>query len=501
MLIRSIEAISPAFVHRLKKRAMASPLGSRLARGAFWSLFGTAISKVLSTVSWIIVGRMLGKTGFGEIGMIQNTVGLFGAAAGLGMGMAATKYVAEYRQSDPARAGRFIALANASTWIASGILSLILALMAGWLARETLLAPHLAGSLRIAGLLLFFSSITGAQTGALSGFEAFKPIAKINLIVGIASFPLMVAGAWLNGVEGALWSLIASAVMNVVLNWSALHVETRRNGIQIAYHGCWQESKIFWHFNIPGMLNTILSCLVVWAIGAILVRQAEGFGGLGIYNAAQRIKLIPENIATMLMAPMLPVLSDAFARRDMVTYGKTLVFAYVVSCVTIIPLAMTQMAAPWLTMIPFGSEFHGDNKVVIWVMIGTVAYGLMWPMGSILVSMGRIWFALAVGILYSVLNFGLSAWLIPTMQASGMALASAVAFFVASIPCLILLYREFPEMMKRVRWWTMLGVVTVLCGICISASQLFNPMAACIIGASCGLVFLIWRLHPKTNPW
>ena len=76
---------------------------------------GTALSKVLSTVSWVIVGRLLGKTGFGEIGMIQNTVGIFGAAAGFGMGMAATKYVAEYRRTDPNRAGRFIALASAAT--------------------------------------------------------------------------------------------------------------------------------------------------------------------------------------------------------------------------------------------------------------------------------------------------------------------------------------------------------------------------------------------------
>ena len=102
---------------------MASPIGGRLARGAFWSLIGTTLSKGCSTISWIVVGRMLGKEYFGELNMVQNTVGMFGAAAGLGMGMAAAKYVAEYRKTDPDRAGRFIGLASAATWITSGLLA------------------------------------------------------------------------------------------------------------------------------------------------------------------------------------------------------------------------------------------------------------------------------------------------------------------------------------------------------------------------------------------
>jgi len=494
-----IDALMPAFIWELKERVMASPLGGRLARGAFWSLIGTALSKVLSTVAWVIVGRMLGKTGFGEIGMIQNTVGIFGAAAGFGMGIAATKYVAEYRQADPARAGRFIALASTVTWITSGILSLVLVLLAGWLARETLAAPHLAGWLRTSALLLLFSGITGAQTGALSGFEAFKSIAWINLVVGIASFPLMLAGAWWGGVEGALWGLIATAAANAVMNWRALRIQARRCGIRITYAGCWRESKVFWSFNLPGMLNTLLSALVVWAVGTMLARHAEGFGGLGIYNAVLRIKLIPESIAAMLMAPMLPVLSHAFAQRDMADYGRTVVLACIVSCVVIIPAALVQMAAPWLTMLPYGSEFHGGDGVVAWVMVGTAAHSLTWPMGSILISSGRIWFALAVGILQGLVNLGLSAWLVPAMGAAGMALAGAVAIFAASVPCLVLLHREFPGMMRSLRWWTMSGVVATLCAVCISASRFLPPVSACVLGVVCGVLFLIWRLHPRTN--
>ena len=496
----SLSAFLPAFLQQIVGQVLASPLGGRLARGAFWSLFGTALSKVLSTVSWVIVGRLLGKTGFGEIGMIQNTVGIFGAAAGFGMGMAATKYVAEYRHTDPDRAGRFIALASAITWISSGVLAIVLVLLSGWLARETLAAPHLTGLLQVSSLLLLFSGVTGAQTGSLAGFEAFKVIARINVITGLLSFPLMVLGALWGDVGGALWGLIASTALAAFLNWNALRRECRRVGIQVHYRGCWQESRVFWDFNLPGMLNTVFSAVVVWAVGAILVRHADGFGGLGIYNAVQRIRLIPENIAAMLLAPMLPILSDSFGRRDMAAYGKTLLFAFVVSSVVIIPLALLQIAAPWLTLLPYGSEFHGgDPHVVLWVMVWTVSYALTWPMGSILISMGRIWFALTVGALSSIINFGLSAWLIPTMGASGMALAAFLGMLIATVPCVVLLYRELPELMHQIRWWSMLAVTFSLVTVCVAAFHWLTAAAACSIGLAAAILFLVWRLHPRTN--
>src|SRR5437763_4155248 len=83
----------------------------RFAIGAFWVLVGAVVSRGLTLASSVVAGRLLGTTGFGEVGMIQSTQGLLGVLAGAGMGLAATKFVAEYRASDSAKAERFVALA------------------------------------------------------------------------------------------------------------------------------------------------------------------------------------------------------------------------------------------------------------------------------------------------------------------------------------------------------------------------------------------------------
>jgi len=47
----------------------------------------------------------------GELGIIQNTIGMFGTLAGFGMGLTANKHVAEFKRTDPAPAERILGLA------------------------------------------------------------------------------------------------------------------------------------------------------------------------------------------------------------------------------------------------------------------------------------------------------------------------------------------------------------------------------------------------------
>ncbi|WP_395747015.1 oligosaccharide flippase family protein [Prosthecobacter sp.] len=500
MNISSWVSRCPGFLRRPLARVLATPLGGRLARGAFWSLLGTSLSKGLATLSWIIAGRMLGKESFGELNMVQNTVGLFGAAAGLGMGMAAAKYVAEYRRTDPARAGRFIGLAGAATWITSGVLALALWLLAPWLARETLGAPHLASWLALSSLLLFFSGVAGAQQGVLAGFEAFKSIAVISIATGLVSFPLLLLGAHWGGVLGALWALIAAALLNCLLNFIHLRRHARAQHIVIGIRGCLSEARVFWDFNLPGMLNTLLSAAAVWAVGAMLVRHSSSFGGLGIYNAVQRMKLVPENMAAMLLAPMLPVLSETFARKDMAAYGRTLRVSYTVAGLVIIPAALVQISAPWLTLLPFGAEYRSGEPLVLWIMLTTLTYALLWPMGNIFISMGRIWFALLVGTLHNALICGLAWWLIPRQGAAGLALAAAVSLMLANVPSVLLLKKNFPGLLREVRWGRMTALVLALVLVCEGSWHFFTPAQALLTGLAAAGAFVFWLLPHGTPP-
>lgn len=475
----------------------ASPLGGRLVRGAFWSLAGSLISRSLGLLSAILVGRLLGKEAFGELGIIQNTVGMFGTLAGFGMGLTANKHVAEFKRTAPAHAGRIIALAGATAWITSGFMAVVLLVLGPWLAAETLAAPHLGGLLQVGGVLLFLSGINGAQTGALSGFEAFKAIASINLISGLLTFPLMVTGALYWGVAGAVWGLIGSQLANCLLCFVALRAEAARFQIPIRLSGALAESKLFWSFSFPAVLTGVLNSAVAWGASALVVNQAGGYGDMGIYNAALRVKLLPETFLAMLIAPMLPILSEAFGKGDRDTFQRTLQFNFLLATLIIVPVSLVQAAAPALTLMSFGPQYQGDPVVVLWLMLHAVLYALMFPMGSVLISMGRMWFSLVINGIFAVLFGAAALLLVPRYGAAGYAASMTVAYGLANLPSVVFLYQQLPAVMNYLRWGLVAAVGILLFVACIMAFQQLPFAWGTVAGflAAAAFVALKYHLH------
>src|SRR5450759_4260385 len=75
---------------------------------SFWAILGSFISKGINFASIVWIARILGPGIFGEYNVIQTTVGMFGTVSGLGLGLASTKLIAEWREKDIHKVGRII---------------------------------------------------------------------------------------------------------------------------------------------------------------------------------------------------------------------------------------------------------------------------------------------------------------------------------------------------------------------------------------------------------
>ena len=478
-------------MRQIFERIEASPLGYRLAKGAFWSLGGAVISRGLGLLSAILVGRFLGKEEYGELGIIQNTVGMFGTLAGFGMGLTANKYVAEYKSTDPARAGRIIALASATAWISSGIMAVGLVAFGPWLAAKTLAAPHLAGLLQFGALLLLLSGVNGAQTGALSGFEAFKSIARINLVSGLLTFPLMVIGALQWGVTGAVAGLVGSQFVNCLMSYFALRAEAARFNIPHRYAGCFADLGVFWRFSLPAVLIGLLNSVVAWGAGALVVNQLGGYGEMGIYNAVLRVKQIPDAVLAMLVAPVIPMLSEAFGKSDQSSYQKTLRMFLLLSTLAIVPVSLLQTAAPDLTLLPFGREYSGHPFVVGWLMLHAVLTSLGTCVGYILVTAGRLWLVWLLSLVFAACYAVLAMVLVPRHGVVGYAASLAIAYGASTAVSMVVLYRAYPETMRHLRWGRIALLSVSLFAACSLASICFSFPGALAAGVLAAAVFVI----------
>ncbi len=409
-----------------------SPIGYRLAKGVFWSMAGAVISRSLMLVASILVARMLGKEIFGEYGMIRSTVTMFGIFAGFGLGLTATKHVAEFRQSDPERAGRIIGMSGLFAMLAGGLMSLGLFIFAPWLAEHTINAPHLAGVLRIGAIILFINSLNGAQTGALSGFEAFKTIAHVNLFVGLISFPILICGAWFGGLTGAVWALAINLGFNWLLNHIALRKEARRHKVPFTFRNCGREWPILWKFSLPAVLAGLLFGPVHWACSAMLVNQPDGYAEMGIYNAANQWFIVLMFLPGMLGKVLLPVLSDQLAQGNPRQSTKSLVLGIKFNALIVLPLIfLASIASPYIMNL-YGHDFRNGWPTLICVLLTAGIVAIQVPVTQIIHASGRMWIAFAMNCGWA-LTFFVGTLLLIHFGSLGLAMARVIAQLIHSL--------------------------------------------------------------------
>lgn len=404
----------------------------RLARGAFWSLLGSVLSRVINLGGTILVARLLGQESFGAIGIIQGTVGLFATMAGFGLGTAVTKYVAEYRRGAPVRAGRLMTLALGVSCATGGAVSLLLWMFSTTLATSVLAAPHLAHELRISGFLLLLGSINGVQVGALSGLEAFRLVAAVNVVAGLAGTPLQLAGASLGGLPGAIWGLVAASFVNVIIAQVALVRSSRRAGLALSWKGCTAEARLLGGFAIPLLAISLATSGASWLCNAILVNQRHGYAEMALLNASSSWLGLIVFVAASMQQGIFPALTESLAIRNVAASKNMLKTVLLVSVAAATPFTIASLAAsPWIMRL-YGSGFANGWPVLAITVVMAWVSCLHTALNQFILAAGRMaWFCLCNG-LWSVCVVGL-AYIFVAKGAQGQALARAIAFAVVVV--------------------------------------------------------------------
>ena len=435
----------PAFVRRLAARIKDSPNGSRLAHGAFWSLAGAIISRGSMFVAGFLLARILGKEGFGKLGMVQSTLDMFGFFAGFSMSMTATKFIAEFRARDPHRTGRMIALVSLTTLIAAAAVSFVILFFAPQLAFQKLEAPELGGLLRIGIAFVFLNAINGTLTGILAGLEAFRTIAKVNLCAGFFTVPLILTGVLWRGLEGTVWALGASQLLLCVFNLLALRAVCLREHIEWDGSNAVSEWRVVLQFSLPALLSGSLIAPVSWECNTLLAAQPGGYSQLGIFNAANlwfSLMLFIPGISNQALLPILAGRAKLPADEDDVPARKIMRAAMRVTAWAAVPLTVCICVLSPVIMGLYGSSFAGGWKTLCFAAIGACLAALQMPAANMVIATRSMWLACVITAMWGGTYYGLTRLLV-VYGSDGLSLARAAAYAVNLAATLLLLNFRF----------------------------------------------------------
>ncbi len=367
-------------------------LRDRLIKGMAFNLIAVAFNQGSTLVVNVIIARILLKQTFGEYAMVQSTLLTLTVLSQLATGYTASKYIAEYRTSDPDRAGRIMGVCAIVSFIMASVGALILIVSAPWIAGSMLKSPHLTISLMIGAGFLFFSAINGYQMGALSGLEAYPGLAKAGVASGIIAVIIISLGAIWGGSNGAIFGLSLSAFLRCIIHNFWMRYERQKQHIIPQYWGSLkQEKSIVIKFAIPAAVAGYYGMPMNWLANSFLVRQPDGYSEMALYVAASNIKVLLVFIPTVISNVTFSLLNHMKGTDDRRQYNRLYIINVATTFVSTLAGALILgLFGNYLLML-FGRTFTGAKNILLIVLIACVlemtsqavyqriqTYGVMW---------------------------------------------------------------------------------------------------------------------------
>jgi O-antigen/teichoic acid export membrane protein len=379
-----------------------SPLGGRLTRGVAWSLAGALGIQTTTLLAAILTARILGQTGFGELALVRSTVLTLGALAGSGLGLAATKHVAELRDLDPARAGRMVGLLSNAALVLGAIAALACWVfarpLAAWLSAE----PGLAPALRAGALLLLVHAFGGVLTGALSGLEAFRAAARLLLLEGVLGLLLVPSGAWVAGVSGAVMGTVAAALVALPFKHGALRRRLAARRIVVVRRHAVGEWLGLGRFTVPAVLLGFSVQPFEWWVRVSLAHSPGGLAELGLFAAAFSWGTAVLFLPAQITGPALPILTHTLAAGNRTGLLRLLRSIALVTSGLSVAVAVPLMLLARPIMAAYGPGFAAGSTVLTLVLVAYCVAPFSGLFRSILASTGRMWWQLGHSVIWGV---------------------------------------------------------------------------------------------------
>ena len=384
----------PTFLKSLLERIEQSPVAKRIVSGAFWLVLGNGLARGLGFISLVLVARILGPKTFGEFGLIKSTALTFVTFSSFGMGLTATKYIAELLPSDKERVGRIIGLNYLFTFFSSSVVAMAFWIAAPWLCDSVLQSPHLVGLMRLGAVLLFLTTFYTTQQGVLAGFQDFRGLAFATILGNATMMPVYVAGAYYWGLTGVVVGAVTAAGLHAFINSVFIYRNTKHHAIRYRFSQAGRELGVLGWFSLPAVLSAIMYSVSFWGCQMMLGAQQDGAAQLGVFYAANVIFSIIVTIPAMFSPVYVATLSEMFGQADMKRFRKTVLLSFMVNVSIVTILALPFLCFPSLMMEwCFGESFREGGGTLVLLSLTAILYIVGNVVDQVMAGMGRIWFA------------------------------------------------------------------------------------------------------------
>ncbi len=389
---------------------MKERISFSLAKGAVYSYASMVLLKVLLLLNSVIIARWLGPENLGiysVFSQIQNFVLAFGL---FGLPLAVSRFVAEYEKKDKPALQEILSSLLIFSLAAAALVSLALLAFSGPLALKVYGEPRLAPLIRIGSVIIFIALLSNIFKALLQGFQKIVLLARLNVVIGIASALL------------TLLLVVRFTLIGVVLRDAAVAALTL-GALLYSLYKFFSSSglSLIPRFNAPVLYRVLAFAAPLFAaslvmFGADLFIRSHlalkcGFERAGFFsisdNFFQMAYFIPQAIAL----PFLPIITGMHqAEPENLPRNAARVIKLTGALALPAAAALGLASGPAVALL-YGETYSGSLTVVFLMIFSAAVLAPAYIAGQVLMGAGRGVPILGLSVLQAGVN-ALSAYLL-----------------------------------------------------------------------------------------
>jgi polysaccharide transporter, PST family len=357
-------------------------------RGLAWTMLRSVSSRVVGSIVFIVLARLLDPMAFGTVALASFFVVLISVLVESGFGEALIQRK-EVTRSD----------LDTAFWVSNAIgVALALIMMGSAGAIGALFdQPELAPVLRVLSLVFVFAGLASVPQALLRREFAFRTIAFRGLVATLAGGAVGV-GMALAGF--GVWSLVGQMLSNAVVGTLVLWLACSWRPGRAVSRSSLVELIRFGH-NIVGERVTLF---VSRRSDDFLIGLVLGPVALGLYTAAYRILLlVTEIIIWTIESVAFPLFSRL--HRD-AERAKRAFYAGTELCSAVATPAFLALAviAPELILVAFGSQWTGAIPVMQVLALVGIPHAVIYFNKAVVNAAGKPNLSFRVAVVTGVIN-------------------------------------------------------------------------------------------------
>jgi O-antigen/teichoic acid export membrane protein len=405
---------------------------SKTMKDIQWSFISLATASFAHLLLRIVLGKALGPSGLGLYTLVFTIYMLGMQFAAFGIGIALTKYVAEYYNDLP-KIQNFISSGILGSLISGSLMGVLMYLLSGFISLRLFHNPEMVALLELTSFCFPFISMQKAVIGTLNGLREMKLFAFVNILQHVSVMIVSIAFVLLlnMNVKGAVLGFV---IPTIAVGLFSL-VFTRKYFIfdpAVLITDLANLKELLWFgfyivlANSIGLINTQIDSLM---LGYFMNEVDVGYYAVAVIFV-EGLKLIPDAVQKVTT----PSIASYYGKRDyqkIINLVKSSMLK--VFLITLILSFVLLGFGRLLIEILFSEEFLPAYYPLIILLLGCSIHAPVLSIAGTLPSIGKVALMSKLSFICAGMNTLLNILLIPKYGIIGAAIATSVSLIFTSL--------------------------------------------------------------------